>query len=303
MKNNSKRCEGFGLIEVIISIAVIAVLLIGVSQMVTSSMKNNKEGQVEQESSRYAQKIFEDFKSSEVTKTISATNLKLSNGLKLEGNAATGYATVGYVDLDNNRYKAYIEVKANSTGMGTALNKQISQETIDKGNKLEVNLIKNGKDVEINGNSVTDNYNKANPLTLYVETKINTETNKKEIIIKTADNKELLIEEFVCNTEEEKNKAISLVINLENYKLVDASNEDIIIKVLNEDNKDINIIAKEKSENLLISLEQYGSGEFSFYDEKSNIDLYDVTVKVKRDGKIIFEGLSQQNMKVIKAGG
>lgn len=304
MKNNTKKSLGFSLVEVIISVAILTVLLTCIPLMVKSAMNNTKDAQTEQQAALYGQQIFENFKSSEVTKVISNTDLKLSSGINLTGDAASGYNTAGLVDLGNG-YGADITVKVNPSKMGTAINKQVTKEEIKAGNKLEVSLSKDGESVKANDTDIEDQYDQSKGLTLLVYSRINEKddgTKEKEVIIESGDGKELVTGYFNCDTDAEKEKAMYLIINLDKYKLLGDSSENIILKVYNEDEKDINIIAKGKSEKVSVSLEQYGSGKFKFYDENTSTDLYDITVSVKRNGKIVFNGSSSQNMNVSKEG-
>ena len=301
MNNNSNKNEGFGLIEVIISIAVMSVMLMGIHGIVMLTMKNNKDAQIEQQAAMYGQQIFEDFKSLEVTKTLSGTSLKLSNGLDLTGTGE--YKAIK--DLGN-RYKADITVKANISGIGTALNKEADKHLANGTNRndFKVALKKEGskiilKNVDDNKNTtITDSYNTLQPLKLLVYVK----KDSKEIIVNDGDDKNLTNKTFPSATDDEKKTPINLIVDLKEYEKESSSTRDtdIVIKVSNEDGKDINIICEDKSENLFVSLEQCGSGIFKFYDEKSSKDLYDITVSITRDGKTIFNGSARENMKVSK---
>lgn len=308
MKQNPGKSEGIALIEIIISLAVIGVIALGVNLIMIHSMGNNKGGEVEQQAAMYGQQIFEDFKSPQITKSIDGNQLKLSDGssniFQLIGNAATTGASVVYrtsssVDLGN-RYKADITVKANESGIGTAINKQV--DTV-KSYEFNVALIKNGKDIDIiyldddDDEAVTSNYDESKTLTLLIYAK-KTDT-QKEVTIKDENGKTLLDKTRTIDASK-GDLPIKLNINFEKYTIDTSSTADpnVAIKVFNQDDEAINIVSQGKSKNLYVSLSQCGEGEFTFYDESISQDLYDITVNITRDGKTIFSGSSSQNIKI-----
>lgn len=271
MKHNPRKSEGIALTEVIISIAIISLIVtFGARSMMTNSMENSKAGEVKQQAAMYGQQIFENFKSPEIPKTISATGMNVSDIYKLQG--TDEYITDTPKELGN-RYKASIKVKANTSGIGTVLNKEI--------------------DIAKSYPEKLDITHAPSTLIIYVK-KIDTE---KEITIIDENGNKLLHDIFPFD--DTKKMPIKLSINFNRNETL-AIEKNVEIKVCNQGEEYINIVCEDKPKNLFLSLAQYGEGEFTFYDKSVDKDLYDITVNITRDGKTVFNGSASLNMKVIK---
>lgn len=272
MKHNPRKSEGIALTEVIISIAIISLIVtFGARSMMTNSMENSKAGEVKQQAAMYGQQIFEDFRTLDLTKVSDKFNLV--KGPADDYGFIKEYNTPSEaIDLGN-RYKGSITVNANTSEIGTALNKEID---IAKSYKYSVNI------TEI-------------PSTLIIYVK-KTDT-EKEITIKDENDKILLDETFTFD--DAKKMPIKLSMNFNRNETL-AIEKNVEIKVCNQAEEYINIVCEDKPKNLFLSLAQYGEGEFTFYDKSINKDLYDITVNITRDGKTVFNGSASLNMKVIK---
>jgi len=303
MKHNPRKSEGIALIEIIISMAVMGVLLIGAHSMMTISMRNNKDGEIEQRAAMYGQQIFEDFKSLPLTISADGKNLGLTGEYiySLSGAKGAEYKTTAPIVLGNG-YQAEVSFKANSSNIGTVLNKQTDiQESYD----CNVGLTKDGQNINIidedkisnNEVNITTTYDENTPLKLIVNA---TTADKKDIIIKDGAGNKLLERTF--DIDPIKTKPIALNINFSKYKIVESSTLDTNVEIIvyNQDEENINIVCEDKPQNLFVSFEQYGKGQFTLYDENISKNLYDITVKITRDGKTIFNGSASQNIKIIK---
>lgn len=82
-KNKVKSKKGMTLIEVIISVTLLSILIVPLSSIVISSLKNSKSGETRQEASYIGQKVIEELKSYDYIKLDSEGSFKLLDGDKI----------------------------------------------------------------------------------------------------------------------------------------------------------------------------------------------------------------------------
>lgn len=87
-KNKFKSKKGMTLIEVIISVTLLSILIVPLSSIVMSSLKNSKDGEYRQKASYIGQKIIEELKSYDYIKLDSEGSFKLLDGDKITKNTS-----------------------------------------------------------------------------------------------------------------------------------------------------------------------------------------------------------------------
>lgn len=129
MRHNSRKCGGYTLIEVIISIAIVGIISVGVYDGYMIIIKQTKGGQVKQTSTLIGNQVSEQIKEVSEKKIFTTTGsgedlvVELTNDIHLKKeekeNGDTFYGSTLYFDekgksvssTDNYRYKVNIELK------------------------------------------------------------------------------------------------------------------------------------------------------------------------------------------------
>ena len=86
-KNKFKSKKGMTLIEVIISVTLLSILIVPISSVVISSLKNSKNGEYRQKASYIGQKVIEELKAYDYIKLDSDRSFKLLDGDKITKDA------------------------------------------------------------------------------------------------------------------------------------------------------------------------------------------------------------------------
>lgn len=316
MKKSSPKHEGFTLLEVIISFAFISIISIGIYSHFMTSLKTNKSGEIKQQAVSYGQKIFEDFRSGDIQKTLTKDvsgnyTLTLSNGIQLQGDESS-YKKADY-DLKNG-YKADIEVIRNDSQIG-------SEQTLLK-TKSAYNYVVGFKKTDLKTASIKDMTNNGDWNDVTVDSAVATEievevddvSDGKTISVKVGG--QVVKHKFNYNdSQDDKNKdeEIRLTINCQDYNLTgDAKDKDKGFNVIvdNHDVVPLNLCLQ-KTNSIKGSAESK-AGSYRLYNNRTSSEpisqgnLYDIKVKVKnshdnKDGifETIFSGEISQNLGII----
>lgn len=196
MKNNSKRRGGFTLIEVIISMALIAILSMGVYSSYLMIIKITKGGEVKQISALIGKQISEEIKSVAQNKDINisekngVTILELTDQIHFNkvnkfdkyGNKIEIYETNAYFNEDgsivnnNYKYKATIELiqKKTQSGQDVVINEVINDTNADKYiDKYNIYLIKESGKAKVVNSKPNNSYNIEEDTTVNINIKNN----------------------------------------------------------------------------------------------------------------------------------
>lgn len=291
-KNKFKSKKGMTLIEVIISVTLLSILIVPLSSIVISSVKNSKDGEYRQKASYIGQKVIEELKSYDYLKLDSEGSFKLLDGDKITKNTlennfkGTFERTIfGAVDEENRPGETKFNVEVTM--------KKSEDFNFDNINKIDESKVKYKVTFEkdASGYSVYISNKVSEKLIVTEDLVININENNLEIYNKSNDkikisaiasegkDNSLLID--VKNTyDKSTNIILSNNVNnlLEIYLLKDSDLNNIKINsykgnvILSELNNDLNNIA--------------------------NMYTYEVVVKDKNE-KVLFKGSSSSNI-VIK---
>ena len=274
MKNILKKKSGFTLIEVIMSIAIIAILSVGIYNGYILLIKFTKSGEVKQSISISAKKDFENINSSIILKEIEDTlsfnlgseNIELSGNINNEKVETKLYLDSNYNIIENENGSRYTETISIDKVKGK-IEETNSYVSVDLDKKIS--YIKDPLNIEVNNDNIkNDIFN--------IIFKEDDEGNKK---VNTYDYKD------------------NIILDLNNI-----SSNDIKIIVYNETEDKPNIYIKSK-ENLniefivlkgTVSKKIYGS-----YNEEKSI-LCNITIKIfdNNDNNCIFEGINRVNVPI-----
>lgn len=313
MESNSKKNGGFGLIEVVISMAIMGIISVSVYTGYIMAIKHTKEGQVKQEAALEGKKVVEEIKSTTALQlptsdngTITIGDIDLTKYQKTDG--TSGYKT--YLDQDFNtdtdmsedlrKYTEIVtitptkaadsnensseDVNLNVTQYQQSTN-DINYEVYISDNKLVNNEIKdyisddeqNLYETEIEGQGKITLY-------MYVETE---DDNSKTITI-TDIKGNVKLEKNISFKDSTSTGKVNIIINFANYQQIDSSASiPVIINVYNKTSSDVPNIYLQKSSDLTVDVEAF-QGKFNLYDnriedlETSKFgQLYDIEVDIK----------------------
>ena len=317
MKSNSKKREGFRLIEVIISMAIIAIISVGVYNGYMIIIKQTKAGQVKQTAALEGKKVIEEIKATDIEipnstvpdSILNIGDIILKNQITDGSGVYTRYLDENYSKCDNKDVSKYTEIitlsPTKAGGENITLN--TSQPNTPSDSDYTVYLsreenegntnyyIRDIKDIKDNKKQLISSSKII--LNVYMETK----ESKKTISIKDNNGKLLLSKDNL-----NKDNGINLYINFNEYKKSDISNlelKPIEINVYNR-NEDTSNIYIQKSKDLTGVDLKICKGNINFYDnraedeEKAKIGtLYDIKIEIKnKDGDTLFTGYSKQNI-------
>ena len=214
MEEKKKNKSGYTLLEVILSVALIALLLIPITNIIMASMKTSNKAGIKQEGSGVGQRILEELKTYENINILTNTPLTLLSGYTLnQVSASTDTAKyTGQIQDGNKRYDVELTVKRSNdftnyiTATNTAATTKSDDEytckitfkkdgavnkveitdgnssqtgTLDTATKLLLDLEKNGGKVNVTLEDYSDNHFKKSLI-------YNMEINKIEKINKNA---------------------------------------------------------------------------------------------------------------------
>jgi len=305
MKSNSKKCRGFGLIEVVISMAILAIISVAVYDGYIIIIRQTKAGQVKQTAALEGKKIIEEMKSTsfEVPITTGAA-LYIGNNIELQKEENedfyTRYLKEDFSVCDKDVSKYVEKITLTSTNV-TLNDKQITDELENSNNfnyKVYIGKEKNLSDTVVEDyikdettDSPIDSESESNKIVLYVyfETTSNSE-NDRTIKIKNSKGTELL--ETTEPLEDTDSSKVNLCINFNNYKPITS-----VPKLDNSDLKDVGIYVYNRtgsSANIYLQKDstvtadvKVCKGEINIYDnraedmDENNVgNLYDIKLEI-----------------------
>lgn len=283
--NKTKR--GISLIEIVISIAILAIISIPISGMILTSVKTNKNSEDKQKAALLGQQILEEIRSTTID--IKSDEIILNTGVKL--NKSFDEEHNKYIFNTSNLDEDYNGLRANVTleqYSDLGLDEVTTQEnydleiSIDKKNtnfiisvndeEVEINeldnikilIINNQEDIQLNINGVFIRvFNKnMEPKSGYINIKLNNDDLYSKLLI-----------EVINNIED------SMTLYLDNTNTKDSDTKNISIENLNGTIKRIN----------------------NFTENNKNIEerkgtMFEVKVSITKDSNKLFEGSSIKNI-------
>lgn len=305
MKNNKvKAKKGMTLIEVIISVALLSILIVPLSGLVMSSLKNNISAEYRQKASYIGQKVLEE--------------LKAYDKITLKNDAGKKYFEL----LDGD--EIIQDLKEDSTGntFKGSFDRTIyggASESAGKDDNLYNVEVKLEKDLNFqyeNVNNLDKNNNAA-----FILNFLRDSSNNNIIKIKdNPDNSYAISNELIMELDKNSNNLIVYKKNestpLVTVNKTNVDNNTIVLYIKEGFSQNINIEFKNNTEETveihLISGDNnyskfkiYSSiGDVILYEEKQIeenpvADMYNYKVKVKdRENNILFEGSSSKNVNI-----
>lgn len=305
MKNNKVTAKkGMTLIEVIISVALLAILIVPLSGLVMSSLKNNISAEYRQKASYIGQKVLEE--------------LKAYDKITLKNDAGKKYFEL----LDGD--EIIQDLKEDSTGntFKGSFDRTIyggASESAGKDDNLYNVEVKLEKDLNFqyeNVNNLDKNNNAA-----FILNFLRDSSNNNIIKIKdNSDNSYAISNELIMELDKNSNNLIVYKKNestpLVTVNKTNVDNNTIVLYIKEGFSQNINIEFKNNTEETveihLISGDNnyskfkiYSSiGDVILYEEKQIeenpvADMYNYKVKVKdRENNILFEGSSSKNVNI-----
>lgn len=319
------------MVEIIISMALLAIISAGIYNGYILLIKQTKEGQVKQTAALTGKKTIEEIKSINSINKVSG-NITLEQDNKNIVLSATGDPYTLHLDKafnicdDSNDY-SYTEkitlkpVKDDKQDTSIDINNNSSNS--NNKNILEDNLYLSKKNNEVylrdSDNSTDDKKVESNVesdverIYIYLETK---NSNEKFLSVKDSQGNNLLKEEeeklgnIIDNTDSKRN-VINIYINFKDYKKVGSSDilKNVEINVSNkneEENCETNIYSQKLSDvNVKVNFDE-GQGYYNNHQAEDNTEsykigaLYDIKVDIKKKDSedSLFTGYSTQNINV-----
>jgi len=287
MKNNKvKAKKGMTLIEVIISVALLAILIIPLSSLVMSSLKNNINAEDMQKASYIGQKVLEELKAyDEIKLDESHKDFELLDGGKIiqisDGEFLGSFDRTIYggtseaAGKNEDIYRVEVKIEKDENFQYENIN------NLDKNNNasFRMNFTKN--------NMINDIYNISDKLIM----EIDKDSNSLVVYNESNSNNKLTINKISTNNN------IVLYIE-ENFS------KDVNIEFKNKTEKTVEIhMIKEKNNSSKIKIYS-NSGDVILYEENAEEenkigDMYNYTVIVKdKKNNTLFQGSSSNNVNI-----
>lgn len=316
MKNNSKKHKAFGLIEIVISMMILAIISVSVYSGYMFMIKQTKAGQIKQTAALAGKKTIEEIQAAiEANKfSFSSTTLKIGSATPIEkqstDSAYTRNVDGGYIEkititptkvIDNTNIEKNMESHANYEAnlksnkiyiskIGTK--NYISYWTYSAVNSYTPSI---GNSTEIPSSNLSES--DANKIEIYIYLEPATDLSKENVEFKDYKGQPLL--PIIP-----KGIAENLVINFSDYKKSDGSlpsNVDIEINMYNKTSTISNTYI-EKQKNLNVNVEAR-RGAINIYDNRAEDveegkvgDLYDIKVEINKDNDNLFTGYCKKNI-------
>ena len=297
-KNRTRAQKGMTLIEVIISVALLSILLLPLSGIVISSLKNSKEGEYKQKATYIGQKVIEELKAYDnlVLKTDGIERyFQLLDGDKIKeedlGEKFTGNferTIFGAVDekTQPNEIKFNVEVEMNK-------NQDLNLENINNTNednaRYKIILEKNGV--------VYEDISEESQRKLITREDLVFDIKNNELLIYAKSNKAINIS--IPATKDRNNSLIIVLKDIEKNLNIDVINNlsEVLETTLIKENSTKNVTLNSLKGKLLLT-------EINKSNKVDIANMYTYKVVVKdSNGKALFEGNSSSNIVIKKQGG
>ena len=297
-KNRTRAQKGMTLIEVIISVTLLSILLLPLSGIVISSLKNSKEGEYKQKATYIGQKVIEELKAYDnlVLKTDGIERyFQLLDGDKIKeedlGEKFTGSferTIFGAVDekTQPNEIKFNVEVEMNK-------NKDLNLENINNTNednaRYKIILEKNGV--------VYEDISEESQRKLITREDLVFDIKNNELLIYAKSNKAINIS--IPATKDRNNSLIIVLKDIEKNLNIDVINNlsEVLETTLIKENSTKNVTLNSLKGKLLLT-------EINKSNKVDIANMYTYKVVVKdNNGKALFEGNSSSNIVIKKQGG
>lgn len=328
-KRKIKARKGMTLIEVVMSVALIAILLIPLANVAMTTLKTNKKSEIKQEASQVGQDVMEELKSYDELKVVSGNKVNFSKG-ELTYNPTDDKnilkGTFSGIKQDNSSYNAKVtfekDASLNADQSGTGLSNYIQSKS-----GMVINGIINIRSYDSSNKKYTIVNQKYNETKKEVEDKSTNKISKydkdKSFVLKVNNNAYYFYEEnsSISNDDDSVPKEyIQGVISNT------SASEQTIIIVLSKELKEKTIptikihVENNLSDNKMVNLVIWkeagtqANEEVTYNEDKSNFsqseltettdvnlgDLYKITVEVTKkgdDSDVIFKTISTKNLK------
>lgn len=293
MRKIYKRKKGISLIEILISIAILAIISIPISGMILTSVKTNKQSEDKQKAALLGQQILEEIRSKTVD--IKSDEIILSTGVKLsksfdEENKKYSFNTTNsdenyngfcanvtleqYSDLgvDESKLKTNYDLEISIDKKNTNFIISVNDEEVEINelDNIKILITNNQEDIQLNINGVFIRVfnKKIDPKSGYINIKLNNGDLYSKLSIKIINNREDSMTLYLDNTNTKDN---------DNDK--DNDTKNISIENLNGTIKRINNFT-ESDENI----------------EERKGTMFEVKVSITKDSNKLFEGSSIKNI-------
>lgn len=333
MKIYSKKSGGFTLIEVVISMLLIAILSIGVYNAYLIIIRTTKDGEVKQSAALCGKKILEFIKGEDdFTKSGDDNHivLQLDNKnviLNYDINSKD-WDTITDLKLDkefkicsdqSDANKDYVYTQSISISLTKGIDADGKKININKNNNPEndinTNILKHEFSLErnesnysitdINNNTTSSLENVSGIVSIYLY--LESDNLEKKITIKDSSGNVLLggpIDLGELSNEENKKNEVRLSINFKKYSGNNLKDVRIYVYNKNEEKNCTTNIYLEKAQNLTVDV-KVNEGEAYIYNNRAEDpnykigDLYDIKTEIKnKDNETLFTGYSNQNINI-----
>ncbi len=321
MKNNSKKHEAFGLIEIVISMMILAIISVSLYNGYMIMIKQTKAGHVTPTAASAGTSKIEEIQTAieDNSFSFSETALEIGSNPKIEKQSTDSFYTR---NLDGNYVEKITVTPTKVEGSTEAIKLDTNNDLNSTSNKIYISKIgtKNyisywayldghtysptiGNSTEIPSSSLSES--DANKIEIYVYLEPATDLSIVNVEIKDYKGQTLLPIIPLNITKNITEDIIeNLVINFSDYKKSDGSlpsNVDIKINMYNKTSAISNVYI-EKQKNLNVNLEAR-RGSINIYDNRSeNLeegkvgDLYDIKVEINKDNDNLFTGYCKKNI-------
>lgn len=322
MKNNKRKKEGFTLLEVIISMAIIAIMSVGIYNGYMIIIKQTKAGQVKQSAALEGKKVAEEIQAAieDNSFTFSDSEIKIGNiHISKQSEESTGIYT-RFLDEKfdttakiTSRYTERITLtQTNESTGGISFSNNSKLNADDTNYKINISKEKQSENQPVNDyiydatiNKDGQEQNKSDKKPLESQDKImlfmylEKNSNVRTVTIKDYKGVDLLSRDLSFNTGK-----LNIYINFNYYKEIDNSGlKDVQINVYNNTKTDVPNIYVEKSNEVIADVEIF-KGQMNLYNNRAGDaqeakigTLYDIKVEIMKDSDILFTGYSKKNIK------
>ena len=309
LKNN----KGISLVEVLVSVAIIGIMIIPITNMVTTSIKTNKKSETRQYGMLLGEEVLEQIELMEYGKkyqnNIKQSTINLPSGDKLEGNNT---------EYDKLQYTMEKEIEGD---------KYLVEVNLDKNNSIQYNYGEsadgNNENNKIIPDIILDLKRDSNEINSPICVTYGSKTYEIEPIIENNDTIKLelrVMNDSISNTKTITINEISIDIegsNFNNKLMINLTNEyksktdnGLNIDVYNSINPKLELYIKRSydCEERVYTNNKQGSlkviNNLRDHVEASTNrihDFYNIKVEVSKNGKELFTGYGNRNLKINSA--